>query len=179
MKSVFEPGEKASMFSLESLHEEAALWGKRLFAPRLPEMHNSTWEIVWYRPEGYSTPHLHACTESVYYFDFDGKAGKCNVFVGWPLSQAEITEISGPTLMYIPAHVVHCFNNVGDTEMLLVHSFSPPWERDRGTTTDITDMLTGRMFTDLNDYGTFVNTLCEKCSTFPEYVEYVKALGKY
>jgi oxalate decarboxylase/phosphoglucose isomerase-like protein (cupin superfamily) len=179
MRSEFKPGEEATIISLADLRDKSQVWGKRIFAPRLPEMYNSTWEIVWYQPGAYSAPHDHPRTESVYYFDFKGGAGKCNIYLGWPLSQAKVTIITSAALVYIPAHVVHCYSNVGETEMVLVHSFSPPWERDRGVSTDTTDTLTGHKYSDMNEYGDFVTELCSKYGTFDEYVEHVKSIGQY
>lgn len=179
MKSSFEPGQDATLFSLAELHGEGQLWGKRLFAPRPPEMNNTTWEIVWYQPGAYSTPHYHARSESVYYFDFAGGEGKCNIYLGWPLSRAEIKAITGRSLLYIPAYAPHAYSNVGVTEMMLLHSFSPPWQRDSGISTDMTDCLTGRKFDDVDEYADFITEIDEKCATFDEFVDHVKMHGKY
>lgn len=179
MKSVFEPGGKATVFSLAELYENAELWGKRLFAQRPPEMNNTTWEIVWYKPGAYSTPHYHTKSESVYYFDFEGGKGQCDIHLGWPLSTAEVKTITGKTLLYIPAYAIHSYSNTGDTEMLLVHSFSPPWQRDSGISTDMTDCLTGRTFTDVKEYADFISEICDKYGTFNDFADYVKSIGQY
>ena len=142
-------------------------------------MYNTTWEIVWYQPGAYSTPHYHTRSESVYYFDFIGGQGKCNIYLGWPLSEAEVKPITGRTLLYIPAYAPHSYSNVGETEMILLHSFSPPWSRDSGISTDMTDCLTGRTFTDVDEYADFIGGVDKKYSTFDQFVEYVKSLGKY
>ena len=178
MKTEFEKGEKAKIVVLSELQEQADAWGKRhLNQARVS--YNNTWNVAWYEPGAWSSPHHHERSESVYYFGFKGEGGKCKTYLGWPLSEAKVTVITETTLIYIPAYEVHCFSNIGDVEMFLLHAFSPPWEEDLGVTIDLVDAESGRTYSDMKEYADHVREGDERFKTLEGYIEHLKEIGKY
>lgn len=177
MKTTFEKGGKPQVIVLEDAKKEAELWGKRLIK-QTDLSYNNMWSFAWYPPAAWSTPHYHERSESIYYFDFQGKPGNVKMLLGWPLSQADVTEITGPTILYIPAFETHCFANCGDSEMFLLHTFSPPW-KDTGSEMDVVDAETGERFTEAAHYIEHVAEGDKKYGTLEGYIEHLKEVGKY
>lgn len=177
MKTKFEKGEKPQVVVIADAKKQASPWGKRLIK-QTDLSHNNMWSLAWYPPNAWSSPHYHENSESVYYFDFQGKPGNVKMYLGWPLSEAEVTEITAPTLLYIPAYVTHCFTNDGDTELFLLHTFSPPW-KDIGVTMDVIDSESGKRFNDADEYIHHVAEGDEKYVTLHGYIEHLKEVGKY
>lgn len=177
MRTIFEKGEKSKVIVLSEARKEANSWGKRI-NKQLPISYNNNWSLVWYPPQAWSCPHYHEKCESVYYFDFQGKPGKIMIYLGWPLSEATVKEITGPTLVYVPAFEVHTFVNCGETEMFLLHTFSPPFQ-DFGITIDTVDPESGKRFINSEEYTEHVREADRKYGTLDGYIEYLKKAGKY
>jgi len=177
MKTKFEKGEKSEILVLSKERKEASLWGKRVIK-QTSISYNNMWSLAWYPPQAWSSPHYHELSESVYYFDFQGKPGNVRMYLGWPLSEAIIQEITEPTLVYIPAYETHTFSNNGNSEMFLLHVFSPPW-KDSGVTQDTVDAESGKRFTKSEEYIAHVGESDKKYSTLDGYIEHLKKIGKY
>ena len=177
MKTQFEKGDKCEVVVLSDARKEAALWGKRIIS-KTTISYNNNWSLAWYPPQAWSAPHYHENSESVYYFDFQGKPGKVVMYLGWPLSKAIIREITEPTLVYIPAYETHCFSNDGNTEMFLLHTFSPPW-KDLGITMDVIDGESSKRFNNSEEYIEHVAEGDKKYGTLDGYIEHLKEVGKY
>lgn len=177
MKTEFKKGQKSEIVSLDKLHKEADKWGKR-HLNQAKVSYNNTWNVAWYEPGAWSSPHHHEKSESVYYFSFKSGKGKCKVYLGWPISEAKSIVVTEPTLIYIPAYEIHCFSNIGDTEMFLLHAFSPSWE-DIGVTIDIVDAETGHRYNDMDEYADYVKKGDEKYKTLKGYIKHLKEVGKY
>ena len=177
MKTKFEKGERGQLLLLSDLKKEGAKWGKRTLK-KAPFSYNNTWQIAWYEPGAWSTPHCHEGSESVYYFGFKGDRGNAKIYLGWPLSEAQIIEITEPALCYMPAYEVHCFSNAGDSEMLLIHTFSPPWDEYLNVELDLFDAETKKTYNDINEYAEHVRVDDEKHATLG-YIEHLKKIGKY
>lgn len=181
MASESETTAEGRLFVASDLKETAAGWGKRTQKNAPTNSSRNTWAFVWYAPGAWSSPHHHENCESTYYFDFRGGKGRLEIHLGWPLSKAKVTEITTATLMYIPPYEIHTFSNVGDTEMILLHTFSPPWKTDAQgkTVMDLVDSETGKSHTDMEDYARTVRERDEKYGTLDGYIEYLKEIGKY
>lgn len=184
MRSTFEEGYETEIrvFDLAKLHENRNSWGKRSASPLVPENSNSTWEFLWYAKGAYSLPHYHPKSESVYIIDFPGQpfgTGKARAFLGWPFSKAKVIEVSTPTLLLIPAFQVHTFSNDGDVEMFLLHTFSPPWEKDLHQSSDVYDVMTNEYFTDISKYSQYAREMAEKYDDIEDLIQDCKEKGIY
>ena len=91
MKIKFEKGEKGQLLLLSDLKIQGSTVGKRTFG-KAPISYNNTWNLAWYEPGAWSTPHYHEGCESVYNFSFKEDKGCARVYLGWPLSEAKIFE---------------------------------------------------------------------------------------
>jgi len=177
MKTVFEKGEKSKVVSLTELQEKSDKWGKR-HLNQANISYNNTWNVAWYESGAWSSPHHHEKSESVYYFSFKSGKGQCKIYLGWPLSKVKAVIINEPTMIYIPAYEVHCFSNIGETEMFLLHAFSPTW-KELGVTIDIVDAETGRTYNDMDEYAKHVIESDKKYGTLDGYIEHLMKVGKY
>ena len=178
MRTKFPKGEKGQVYALSDLRKGADHWGKRdLKQP--PVGYNNTWQISWYAPGAWSSPHRHWGSESVYYFHFAGEGGEAQIYLGWPLSKARLTKITEPTIVHIPTLEAHCFSNTGKVDMILIHAFSPPWEEDLGVEIDLTDAETNKTYKKIDEYADHVREGDEKYGTLEGYIEYLKKIGKY
>lgn len=169
------------IFVVSDLKQTAAGWGKRTQKNAPTDSEYNTWAMVWYAPTAWSSPHHHANCESTYYFTFKGDKGKLLIYLGWPLSKAKVIEINTATLMHISPYEIHTFSNDGDTEMTLLHTFSPPWKTDSqgNTVMDLVDSETGKSYTDMAAYAKTVRERDEKYGTLKGYIDYLKEIGKY
>ena len=173
-----EPGQ---VFSVADLKAVADGWGKRTHKDAPTDSSYNAWALVWYAPGAWSSPHHHENCESTYYFTFEGGAGKLLIYLGWPLSEARVIEATSAILMPMPAYDIHTFSNVGDTEITLLHTFSPPWGEDAQgkTIMDLVDAETGKRYTDMDEYAEKVRERDKKYGTLGGYVEHLKEVGRY
>jgi len=173
--------EAQQVFSVSDLKATANGWGKRTQKDAPTNSAYNTWALVWYAPGAWSSPHHHENCESTYYFTFEEGDGKLLIYLGWPLSEARVIEATSATLMHMPAYEVHTFSNVGDTELTLLHTFSPPWKADpQGKTImDLVDAETGRAYTDMDEYAAKIRERDDKYGTLDGYIEYLKEIGTY
>jgi len=156
-------------------------WGGRVHSPFAAESANICWEFVWYKPGGFSIPHYHPKSESNYFVNFldDSKTHKFTAYIGWPISEAKVIEITEPTLLLIPAHLVHTYSNDGDSDLFLLHAFSPPWIKDLGQTSDVFDMMTEKYYSNGDEYGVFATDLASKFETVNDLWDEFKKMGIY
>ena len=174
--------EKFQMANVTEIKKSADKWGGRIHSPFAAESANICWEFVWYVPQAFSIPHYHPKSESNYFVDFAtdaSKPRKFTAYIGWPISEAEVHVITEPTVLLIPAHVVHTFSNDGEGDLFLLHAFSPPWHKDLGQTADTYDMMTETYFSDVDKYGEFAVELAKKYKTIEDLWEEFKARGIY
>ena len=173
---------KFQMVNVDEIRKGADTWGGRIHSPFAAESDNICWEFVWYVPEAFSIPHYHPKSESNYFVDFAASTAtnrKFTAYIGWPISEAKVYEITEPTLLLIPAHTVHTFSNDGDGDLFLLHAFSPPWIKDLGQTSDLFDMQTEQYFSDGEKYGEFATEMASKYKNINELWDEYKRLGIY
>jgi len=173
--------ETYNVINVGELKAKADAWGERSHSPEWVETCNIRWEFVWYGANAFSVPHYHPKSESNYYIHFpdDSKNRDYTAYIGWPISEAKVINITESHLFTFPAHLVHTFSNQGDPGVLLLHAFSPPWVRDMNQTVEVYDMMTQTYYDDGEKYGEFVNGLYEKYKNFGELCEEFKKMGIY
>ena len=160
----------------------ADAWGGKILSIFAAESANICWEYVWFAPEGFSITHHHPKSESNYYVDFTDKVNakrKFTAYIGWPVSEARVYEIFEPTMLLIPANVVHTFSNDGDGEVFLLHAFSPPWKKVLGQSADTYDMMTQTYFTDGKKYSEYAAEIGDKYKNINELWAEFKRRGIY
>ena len=173
---------KFQIVNVSEIYKGADLWGGRVHSPFAAESDNICWEFVWYKPGAFSIPHYHPKSESNYFVDFstdESKTRKFTAYIGWPISEAKVIEITEPTLLLIPAHIVHTYSNDGDGDLFLLHAFSPPWQKDLGQTADTYDMMTQTYYDDGDAYGEFATITANKYEKIDDLWNEFKTMGIY
>ena len=110
-------------------------------------------------------------------FSPGAKAKKFTAYIGWPVSEARVYEITEPTMLLIPPHVVHTFSNDGDGDVFLLHAFSPPWQKGLGQTADTFDMLTQTYFTEGARYTAYAAEIGNTYKNINEFFDEFKKRG--
>ena len=173
---------EVQIVNLIEVEKRAETWGNRIHSPFAAESDNISWKTVRYKPGAFSIPHYHAKSEAGYYVDFISEAGvkrELTAYIGWPISEAKVYKITEPTIILTPAHIPHTFENTGDGELFLLHTFSPPWFKDFGQSMDTYDLMTQTYFSDGDEYSKHARETTEKYPTFDALCEELKARGIY